>query len=83
MFKTNCLHILKTKCGQKRHVENKHKSSDAENGIVVKEEENGRVPVKQEQEENQNEHNLSNISATCTESRGSRGKKISCFGNIK
>ena len=74
---TNCLRILKTKCGQKRHVENKHKSPDTENCIVVKEEENGTVPVKQEQ------NDLSNVSVTTTESRESRGRKKKLFWKYK
>ena len=70
---TDCLCIFKTKCGQKRHWENKHKSENEENGsLVVKQEDNVSVVVKQEDKPNE-QLNVSNISTTSTESGNSRG----------
>ena len=72
----NCLRIFKTKCGQKRHWENKH---------------NGNIVVKQDQtkvEEQLNVSNVSNASNTSTGSGNSRGglkknPKLSSFGHTK
>ena len=64
----DCFHIFKTKCGQKRHWENKHKITNNENGAVtVKQEEDpGNVP------EQLNVSNLSNVSSTSTGNGKSR-----------
>ena len=67
-----CLHIFKTKCGQKRHWENKHKTENNENGnVVVKQEDQTNV------QEQLNVSNVSNVSNTSTGSGNSRGSQKS------
>ena len=62
----NCLCIFKTKCGQKRCWENKHKCENNENGNIV---------VKQEEDQTkvQEQLNVSNASNASTGSGNSRG----------
>ena len=60
----NCLHIFKTKCGQKRHWENKHNCENNKNGnIVVKQEDQTKV---EEQLNVSNKSNASNTRLICT-----------------
>ena len=69
------LHIFKTKCGQERHWENKHKCENNKNigNIVVKQEED-QTKV-QEQLNVSNVSNASNTSTRSSNSRGSQKKK--------
>ena len=67
----DCFHIFKTKCGQKRHWENKHKITNNKNGAVtVKQEDPGNVP---KQLNGSTVSNVSNVSSTSTRSGNSRG----------
>ena len=72
---TNCFCVFKTKCGQKRHWENKHSITSDENGAVVvkqEQEDAGNVP---EQLNASNVSNASNASTGSVNSRGSQKKK--------
>ena len=82
----NCLYIFKTKCGQKRHWENKQKCENNKNGNIVFKQEEDHTKV-QEQLNVSNVSNTSNASTGSGNSRGSQKKKqkqkLSSFGQTK